>query len=59
MYHVERTQWSHEKNDVENPNFKGFMADSVQANWNVVRIVYGIGDPKVPIENQERTCLLH
>jgi hypothetical protein len=24
------------KNSVENPNFKGFMADSAQANWNVV-----------------------
>jgi hypothetical protein len=24
--------------------FKGFMADNAQANWNVVHIVYGIGD---------------
>jgi hypothetical protein len=47
------------KNGVENTNFKGFMADSAQANWNVVRIVYGSGDPKVPMENQEHTCLLH
>jgi hypothetical protein len=47
------------KNGVENPNFKGFMADSAQANWNVVRIIYGSGDPKVPMENQECTCLLH
>jgi hypothetical protein len=31
----------------------------LQANWNVVRIVYGSGDPKVPMENRERTCLLH
>jgi hypothetical protein len=27
------------KNVVEKPNFKGFMADSAQANWNAVRIV--------------------
>jgi hypothetical protein len=47
------------KNGVENTNFKGFMADSAQANWNVVQIVYGSGEPKVPMENQERTCLLH
>jgi hypothetical protein len=39
------------KNGVENTNFKGFMADSTQANWNVVQIVYGSGDPKVPMEN--------
>ena len=36
-----------ERHSVENPNFKGFMADSAQANWNVVRIVYGSGDPAV------------
>jgi hypothetical protein len=47
------------KNGVENTNFKGFMADSAQANWNDIRIVYGSGDPKVPMENRERTYLLH
>jgi hypothetical protein len=26
------------------PNFKGFMADSAQANWNVVTIVYNSSD---------------
>jgi hypothetical protein len=46
------------KNSVESTNFKGFMANSAQANWNAVRIVYGSGDPKVPMENRERTCLL-
>jgi hypothetical protein len=40
-------------------NFKGFIADSAQANWNAVRIIYGSGDPKVPMEFRERTCLLH
>lgn len=42
-----------------NPKFKGFMADSAQANWNAIRIVYGTGDPTVPMEHQERTCLFH
>ena len=35
------------------------MADSAQENWNVVQIVYGGGDPIVPMENRERTCLMH
>ena len=35
------------------------MADSAQANWNAVRIVYGSGDPKVPIERHERICYFH
>jgi hypothetical protein len=46
------------KNGFENTNFKDFMANSAHANWNAVRIVYGSGDPKVPMENHERTCLL-
>jgi hypothetical protein len=47
------------RNGVPNPNFKGFMADSAQANWNVVRIVYESGDSKVEMNHRERTCLLH
>jgi hypothetical protein len=35
------------------------MADSAQANWNVVRIVYGNGDPTIRMKNRERTCLFH
>ena len=46
-------------NGVADVNFKGFMADSAQANWNAVRTIYGTGDPKQPMENRERTCLLH
>ena len=44
-------------NGVPNPNLKGFLQDSVEANFNVVRIVYGVGDPKVAIVECERTCL--
>ncbi len=36
-----------EKKGLCTPNFKGFMVDSAQANWNVVHIIYGIGDPMV------------
>jgi len=32
-------------NDVPNPNFKGFMADNVWANYNTIQIVYGSRDP--------------
>ena len=35
------------------------MADSAQANWNAMRIVYSGGDPTVPMEERERTCLFH
>ena len=37
----------------------GFMAGNAQTNWNVVHVVYGIGDPKVPMERRERTCYFH
>jgi hypothetical protein len=32
------------KHEFPKPNFKGFMVDNTQANWNVVRIVYDFGD---------------
>ena len=47
------------RHGVENPNFKGFMADSAMVNWNAVCIVYGNGSTNVEMENRERTCLLH
>jgi hypothetical protein len=34
---------------VHNPNFKGFMASSAQANWNAIQIVNGSGDPSEPM----------
>jgi hypothetical protein len=48
-----------DKNGVVNVNFKGFIYDSAQANFNAVRVLFGSGDPKVPMENKERTCLFH
>ena len=47
------------ENGVDTVNFKGFMVDSAQANWNAVRKVYGSGDPGVGMEGRERTCLFH
>ncbi len=41
------------------PNFKGFMVDNVQANWNVVQIVYGYGDSYVRMVDKECTYLFH
>ena len=48
-----------QRHGLDDVQFKGFMADSTQANWNAVRIVYGGGDPTVPMENRERTYLFH
>jgi hypothetical protein len=42
-----------------NPNFKGFMANSAHANWNVVCIMYGYGDASMKMVDKEQTCLFH
>ena len=47
------------RSGVPKTNFKGFMADNAQANWNAVRVVYGSGNIAEPMENRERTCLFH
>jgi hypothetical protein len=44
---------------VPNPNFKGFMVDNAQANWNIVWIVYGSGDPSELMVEREWTCYFH
>jgi hypothetical protein len=41
------------------PEPKGFMADSTQANWNVVKVIYNSGDATIPMKDQERMCLFH
>jgi hypothetical protein len=35
------------------------MADGVQENWNVVQIVYKIGDPTMKMVDKERMCFFH
>jgi hypothetical protein len=47
------------RHGVPEPKFKGFMADSTQANWNPIRVIYGSGDAAIPMKDQERTCLFH
>lgn len=47
------------RNGVLNPNFAGFMADTAQANWNAVRIVYGTGKAEDKMVERERTCDFH
>ncbi len=49
-------QWS---NTSPKPNFKGFMVDNVQANWNAFKIIYDFGDMSVRMVNKEHTCLFH
>jgi hypothetical protein len=45
--------------NVPHPNFKGSMANSVEANWNIVHIVYGSSDPNEPMINKECTFHFH
>jgi len=42
-----------EKKGLGPPVFKGFMANGVQANWNVVHIVYGTRDHMVKMVDKE------
>ncbi len=43
------------KNGVIHLNFKGFMAENVLADWNIVCIVYNFDDPSEPIIDKEST----
>jgi len=40
-------------------NFKGFMANNTQANWNTIKIVYGFGGLSVMMVDKECTYLFH
>jgi hypothetical protein len=42
-----------------NPNFKGFIADNAQANWNVVCIVYSFEDAFMKMVDKEQTYSFH
>jgi hypothetical protein len=41
------------------PNFKGFMTDSAQANWNAIIIVYGSKDLSIKMVDKKHTYLFH
>ncbi len=47
------------KHGFPKPNFKGFMVDNMQANWNVVIIVYDSWDVNVKMVDKEHTCLFY
>jgi hypothetical protein len=47
------------KNGYVKPNFKGFMANNMQENWNVVRIVYDSSYATIRMAYKERICLFH
>jgi len=42
-----------------NPNFKRFMADNAQVNWNLVRFMYDSGNASVKMVDKEQTSLFH
>jgi hypothetical protein len=35
------------------------MANNTQANWNVIKVVYGYGDPFIMMVDKERAYLFH
>jgi hypothetical protein len=47
------------KHGFPKPNFKGFMVDNAQANWNTIRIVYGLRELSTTMVDKECTCLFH
>jgi hypothetical protein len=47
------------KKGITKLNFKGFMANSVQVNWNAIWIIYGPRDIVVKIVDNEQTCFFH
>ena len=48
-----------EKHGVTDVNFAGFIVDNAQANFNVVREVFGSGEKTQPMLGRERTCQFH
>jgi hypothetical protein len=56
---VDKTQWHDVEHDFPKLNFKGFMVNNTQANWSIVKIVYGSRHPFVRMIDKECTCLFH
>jgi hypothetical protein len=46
------------ENGVPKLNFKGFIANDVWANWNVVQIVYGSRDPSELMVDKKKLVFL-
>ena len=47
------------RHGVKNVNFKGFMTNSAQANFNAVRKFFGSRDSSIPMEGKERIYQFH
>ncbi len=47
------------KHDVQNVNFKELIANCAQTNFNAIITLFGSGDSKFPMENQECKCFNH
>ncbi len=53
MCHVDKTKLSDAQVWSCKPHFKGFMANSAHANWNVVRIMYSSRNASKKMVNKE------
>jgi hypothetical protein len=40
-------------------NFKGFVANNAQVNWNNIRIIYGSRNLFIKMVDKKCTCLFH
>jgi hypothetical protein len=47
------------KHCIPEPKFKALMADSAQANWSAIRVIYGNVDGTIPMKDQERACFFY
>jgi hypothetical protein len=59
---VDKAQETMVKHYYHKLNFKGFIAENAQANWNVVIIIicfYYSKDVNVEMVNKKQTCLFH
>jgi hypothetical protein len=45
------------KHDLSTTNFKGFMANGAHVNWDVIIIIYGLGNPTMCMDRKERIYL--
>jgi len=48
-----------QKHGMDDPNFKGFMANNIHANWNALIKIFGFGDPTIAMFSKEHTCFFH
>jgi hypothetical protein len=47
------------KNGILNQNFKGFMVNNAQTNWNSMWTMYNFGDPSEPMVDREQIYFFH